>query len=116
MSVSHGLVYCKVCRKLIINPVPNQRYCSDECRKTGKEMEKEMLKWRKHNEYLKAKRKKEQAGKPKVKSISEIMKEATAEGLQYGHRQSRLLPSAPHRPPALSPQNWCRFLRLPPLR
>lgn len=84
MSISHSVVYCKVCGKLIHNPVPNQRYCSDKCRQDWKEAQKEELKWRSHNEYLRAKRKKEQAKKPKVKSLSDIMREATAEGLQYG--------------------------------
>lgn len=84
MSVNYGIVYCQICKKRIPNPVHNQKYCSEKCRKIATKLNRRNNKDRKRIEYLKRKEKKYEESRPKITTISEIVKAAMAEGMQYG--------------------------------
>lgn len=85
MSVNYDIVYCKICKKRIPNPVRCQKYCCDECRKIGMRNTKRKDKYKRHLAYIRKKQEKQiKDSKPKVLSLSEIMKSAKMEGLQYG--------------------------------
>lgn len=65
-------INCRLCGKYVPKPANGQIYC-EECGK--------MLRKDKHHEFYEARRqKKSKTSKP---SLSEIMHEATKEGLQY---------------------------------
>lgn len=65
-------INCHLCRKCIPKPANGQIYC-EECRKN-------LYKEKQRNFYEARKQKKQKSNKP---SLSDIMHEATKEGLQY---------------------------------
>lgn len=65
-------INCHLCGKCIPKPANGQIYC-EECRKN-------LYKEKQRNFYEARKRKKQKSNKP---SLSDIMHEATKEGLQY---------------------------------
>lgn len=65
-------INCRLCGKCIPKPANGQIYC-EECRKN-------LYKEKQRNFYEARKQKKQKSNKP---SLSDIMHEATKEGLQY---------------------------------
>lgn len=78
MSIRCGAVYCRYCNKLIVNPHGNQVYhkeCAKKMREEGNRIRK-VYKRKNASTYSK----KDKHGL----TLSEIMRLANKEGLQYG--------------------------------
>lgn len=85
MAIEEGI--CEFCGKRYIKKSKNQKHCCPDCLKEARRrvvsQNQEEYKWK---AALAKKKKKEEAAakKKKVMALSEIMRAATKEGLQYG--------------------------------
>lgn len=73
---------CPICGKSFIKKVANQKYCSNDCRKENVRSKSEDYKWKYQVKYKQ--QRKEKKKKQRRVSLSDIMKQANKEGLQYG--------------------------------
>ena len=73
---------CPICGKSFIKKVANRKYCSNDCRKENVRSKSEDYKWKYQVKYKQ--QRKEKKKKQRRVSLSDIMKQANKEGLQYG--------------------------------